>query len=49
MLPDQAVLEIKFERSVPTWFQRLIGAYELQRISVSKYCRALEVLGFVPS
>jgi VTC domain-containing protein len=49
VLPDQAVLEIKFERSVPTWFQRLIGAYELQRISVSKYCRALEVLGFVPS
>jgi len=47
VLPDQAVLEIKFERTVPAWFQRLIGAYELQRLSISKYCRAVELLGLL--
>ena len=47
VLPDQSVLEIKFERTVPAWFQRLIGAYELQRLSISKYCRAVELLGLL--
>jgi hypothetical protein len=47
VLPGCAVLEIKFAHSVPAWFQRLIGAYELQRVSVSKYCRAAEALTLV--
>jgi hypothetical protein len=47
VLPGQTVLEIKFENAVPVWFQRLIGAYELRRVSVSKYCRAAEALTLV--
>jgi SPX domain protein involved in polyphosphate accumulation len=47
VLPGYTVLEIKFAQSVPAWFQRLIGAYELQRVSVSKYCRAAEALTLV--
>lgn len=46
-LRDQSVLEIKFESSLPVWFQRLLGTYELQRISISKYCRAAEALTVV--
>ena len=46
-LAGHTVLEIKFAHSVPSWFQRLIGAYELNRISVSKYCRAAEALTLV--
>jgi hypothetical protein len=46
-LAGHTVLEVKFAHSVPSWFQRLIGAYELNRISVSKYCRAAEALTLV--
>jgi len=46
-LAGQTVLEVKFAQSVPSWFQRLIGAYELNRLSVSKYCRAAEALTLV--
>lgn len=47
VLRGLTVLEIKFEHAVPAWFQRLVGAYELQRISISKYCRAAEALTVV--
>ncbi len=46
-LRDQSVIEIKFESSLPVWFQRLLGTYELQRVSISKYCRAAEALTVV--
>jgi hypothetical protein len=41
------VVEIKFAHSVPVWFQRLIGSFELKRVSISKYCRAAEALTLV--
>lgn len=47
VLPGLTVLEVKFEHALPVWFQRLIGAYELQRVSISKYCRAAEALTLV--
>jgi len=47
VLRGLTVFEIKFEHALPVWFQRLIGAYELQRLSVSKYCRAAEALTLV--
>jgi len=47
VLPGHTVLEIKFEHAVPAWFQRLIAAYELRRVSISKYCRAAEALTLV--
>ncbi len=47
VLGGYTVLEIKFAHSVPSWFQRLIGAYEFNRVSISKYCRAAETLTLV--
>jgi hypothetical protein len=47
VLRGLTVFEIKFEHALPVWFQRLIGTYELQRLSVSKYCRAAEALTLV--
>lgn len=47
VLRGLTVLEIKFEHALPVWFQRLIGSYELQRLSISKYCRAAEALTLV--
>ena len=45
ILPGYTVLEIKFRRHIPSWFHRLIQAYELRRVSVSKICHAMETLG----
>ncbi len=31
------ILEVKFERSIPAWFHRIIQSYNLKRMSISKY------------
>ncbi len=31
------VLEVKFERSLPPWFHRIIQNYNLMRLSISKF------------
>jgi len=45
LLPGYTVMEVKFRRHIPAWFHRLIQAYELRRISVSKICHAMTALG----
>jgi hypothetical protein len=39
------VLEIKFHRRIPAWFHRLLQAYNLNRLSISKFCKGMEVCG----
>ena len=38
-------MEIKFDRRLPKWFHRLIQTYELERLSVSKFCLGMEATG----
>lgn len=45
LLPGYTVMEVKFRRHIPSWFHHLIQAYELQRVSISKICHAMEALG----
>jgi SPX domain protein involved in polyphosphate accumulation len=45
ILSGYTVLEVKFQHHMPSWFHRLIQAYELKRISISKICSGMEVLG----
>jgi hypothetical protein len=45
LLRGYTVMEVKFRRHIPAWFHRLIQAYELRRVSVSKICHAMEALG----
>lgn len=45
VMPGYSIVEVKFQRHIPSWFHRLIQSYELKRISVSKYCRGMERLG----
>lgn len=49
ILPGYSVLEIKFRRHVPSWFHRIIQSYNLRRVSISKCCKGVEVLGLVPN
>ena len=39
------ILEVKFNRIIPPWFQKLIQSFELNRISVSKYVLVCESSG----
>mgnify|MGYP006130979537 FL=1 len=31
------ILEVKFDRSIPAWFHRIIQSYNLKRQSISKF------------
>lgn len=44
LLPGYTVMEVKFRHHIPSWFHRLLQAYELRRVSVSKICHAMEAL-----
>jgi hypothetical protein len=39
---NKTVMEVKFRYRVPSWFHKLIQSYELNRVSVSKYCKCIE-------
>ncbi len=40
--PDQAILEVKYNHTVPLWLCRLIADFDLQMIRMSKYCTAVD-------
>jgi hypothetical protein len=40
--PDQVVLEIKFNHTVPLWLSKLARRHELELVRLSKYCRAID-------
>ena len=39
------ILEVKFDRSIPPWFHRVIQNYNLRRLSISKFVIAMEKCG----
>lgn len=45
LVPGYTVMEVKFRHHVPAWFHRIIQAYELRRVSLSKVVVGTETLG----
>ena len=45
IVPGHTVMEVKFHHHLPSWFHRVIQAHELRRVSISKICSGMEVLG----
>jgi hypothetical protein len=41
IISHHLILEIKFRQLLPTWLPQLIASYNLQRLSVSKYCLSM--------
>lgn len=39
------IMEVKFRHHMPAWFHRIIQVHELRRVSISKICSGMEVLG----
>lgn len=44
-MPGYTIMEVKFARRIPSWFHRILQVFQLQRVSVSKYCKAIETCG----
>jgi len=42
--PAGAVLELKYNNILPSWFHKIIQKFNLERIAYSKYCNALRQL-----
>ncbi len=42
LLDGYTIMEVKFRKHVPPWFHRIMIKYQLNRISVSKYCTGME-------
>ena len=40
--PDEAILEVKYNHTVPLWLCRHIAEFDLQMIRMSKYCTAVD-------
>lgn len=45
LLRGRTVMEVKFRHHVPSWFHRILQAYELHRRSISKICTGMQALG----
>ena len=39
------ILEVKFDRSIPAWFHRIIQCYNLRRRSISKFVMGISTCG----
>lgn len=39
------ILEVKFDRSIPAWFHRMIQSYNLKRVSLSKFALGMTTCG----
>lgn len=48
LLPDHAILELKFRLAMPSLFKRLLEEFQLRSQPVSKYRMAVEGLGCAP-
>lgn len=49
ILRGYTVMEVKFNHHIPSWFHRIVQSYELRRVSISKYCKGVEIFNLTPS
>lgn len=49
LLGGRTVMEVKFRHHLPSWFHRIIQAYELKRVSISKVCTGIEAWKLTPN
>ena len=42
LIDGYTIMEVKFRKHVPPWFHRIMIKYQLNRLSISKYCTGME-------
>jgi hypothetical protein len=45
--PDWCILEVKFDRVLPSWLCTALNRHDLKLERISKYCRAVEAAGLI--
>ena len=44
-IPGYDILEVKFDNTMPPWFQKIIQSFQLNNVSVSKFALGIESSG----
>ena len=47
LIDGYTIMEVKFRKHVPPWFHRIMIKYQLNRISISKYCTGMEATSLI--
>lgn len=47
LIDGYTIMEVKFSRHIPPWFHRIMIKYQLNRISISKYCTGMEATSLI--
>lgn len=45
LAPEYMILEVKYDQYLPAYIKNMLSAVNMQRMSVSKYCMAREIVG----
>lgn len=47
LIDGYTIMEVKFRKHVPPWFHRIMIKYQLNRVSISKYCTGMEATNLI--
>ena len=47
LIDGYTIMEVKFRKHVPPWFHRIMVKYQLNRVSISKYCTGMEATSLI--
>ena len=45
LAPEYVILEVKYDKYLPVYIKNMLSAINMQRMSISKYCMAREIVG----
>jgi SPX domain-containing protein involved in vacuolar polyphosphate accumulation len=45
LAPEYMILEVKYDRYLPAYVENVLSSINMQRMSISKYCMAREIVG----
>ena len=47
LIDGYTIMEVKFKKHIPPWFHRMMIKYQLNRVSISKYCTGMEATSLI--
>jgi hypothetical protein len=47
LIDGYTIMEVKFRKHVPPWFHRIMIKFQLNRVSISKYCTGMETTSLI--
>lgn len=45
LAPEYVILEVKYDKYLPVYIEQVLSSIRMQRMSISKYCMAREIVG----